>query len=349
MNETPARSTRQNGSTDDANESSRAAVLSTKQGARTAYSSTTKFADKKAARDGNVEAALEEQLQDDRYAEMRSDLAMSYLDNLPIPSLGDAAVPGYKLITKSLADEFGLVGAGEEGEDFDFDDFPPDEPTPEEAAAIDGNLVHTFVDGIKGQHLYDCLNATLLAQLAANFKYDRYTEPVPWTKYYGNVLENIGWVVPQFDFRVLRSSGRRFSLDGAVVKLLTSILSGDQIDLVKDAMASLQELHSDDRRLAIFRRNSTNGNNGNFQITGVGESARGVLQLGLSAFHFHSDESVTDVLWFRFASGTTNVQAIRTNFVLNDQVYDRLRDAVVDKLGNRGLKFIARLPIGDEE
>jgi hypothetical protein len=346
MTETPTRSTRQNA---QGNGNGQAGRPSGQEGARRPYSSSTKFADKKLALDGNVEAALDEQLQDDRYAEMRSDLALSYLDNLPIPSFGDAAVPGYKLITKSLADELGLVGAGEEGDDFDFDDFPPDEPTPEDAAAIDGNLVHTFVDGIRGQHLFDCLNATLLAQLAANFKFDRNTEPVPWTKYYGNVLENVGWVVPQFDFRKLTSSGARFSLNGAVVKLLTSILSGDQIDLVKNAMASLEELHGDDRRLTIFRKNSTNGNNGNFQITGVGESARGILQLATSAFSFHSDESVTDVLWFRFNSGSTTVEAVRTTFVLNDQVYDRLRDAVIDKLGNRGLKFIARLPLADEE
>jgi len=300
------------------------------------------------AKDGDVEAALHEQLQDDRWTQMRGDLGMEYLQNLPIQNFGDSAVPGYRLITKALADEFGLVAAGEEGEDFDFDDFPPDEPTPEEAAAVDGNLIHTFVDGIKGQHLFDCLNATLLAQLAANFKFDRNAQAVEWTKFYGNVLENVGWVVPQFDFRRLTASANRFSLDGAIVKLLTSILTGEQVDLVKNAIASLQELQGDDRRLTIFRKNSSNGNQGNFQITGVGESAAGIMQLGLSAVGFQTDETVTDVLWFRFSKGSTTIQALRTVFVLNYQVYDQLRDAVIQKLGNKGLKFIARLELADE-
>jgi hypothetical protein len=315
---------------------------------RRPYSSSTKFADEKVAH-GDVHAALQEQLQDDRYADMRGDLGAQYLESLPIQSFGDATVPGFKLITKALADELGLAGVGEEGEDTEWEDVPLDQPTQEEAAAVDGNLIHTFVDGIRGQHLFDVLNATLLAQVAANFRFDRANQPVEWTKFYGNVLENIGFVVPQFDFRSLRSQATRFSLDSAVIKLLTSILSGEQVDLVKNALEALQALNSEDRRLQIWRRSSANvPNAGTFQVTGVGESAAGILQMGLSGIHFQTDESVTDVLWFRFNSGSTNIEAVKTTLVLNDQVYNRLRDAVIEKLGNRGLKFIARLELGDE-
>jgi hypothetical protein len=310
---------------------------------RRPLSASSKFTDKVIT---DPDATLQEQLQDDRYTEMRADLGGQYLESLPIPNLGDTTVPGFKLITKALADEYGLVGAGE-GEEEDWD-FPLDEPTPEEAAAVDGNLIHTFVDGIRGQHLFDVLNATLLAQLAANFKYDRHTDPVRWTNFYGDVLMNVGWVVPRFDFRKLTTQATRFSLDSAVIKVLTSILSAEQIDLVKNALEALQALNSEDRRLQIWRQNSAKANDGTFQITGVGESAAGILQMGLSGLHFHSDESVTDVLWFRFSSGSTTIEAVRTTLVLNDQVYERLRDAIIDKLGNRGLKYIARLELGEE-
>jgi len=311
------------------------------------YSSSTKFAEKKVPYGaGDMESALQEQLQDARYTELRADLGAQYLENLPLPSYGDLAVPGYKLIPNALANEYGLAGLGED-EDFDFD-FPPDEPTPEAAAAVDGNLIHTFVDGIKGQHLFDTLNATLLAQLAANFKYNRRTDPVNWTEFYGGVLENIGWLVPRWDFREVTTHATQFTLDSAIIKILTSILTADQIDLVKNALASLQELNKDDRRLTIWRQNSASSSAGTFQITGVGESAAGILQMGLSAMHFNTDESVTDVFVFRFSRGSTNIRATRSTLVLNDQVYDRLRDAVIDKLGNRGLKYIARLELGDE-
>jgi hypothetical protein len=64
---------------------------------RRPYSASTKFADKKVAVT-DPEAALQEQLQDDRYTEMRADVGQQYIENLAIPNYGDHWVPGYKVI-----------------------------------------------------------------------------------------------------------------------------------------------------------------------------------------------------------------------------------------------------------
>jgi hypothetical protein len=111
-------------------------------------------------------------------------------------------VPGDKLVPVGLAREFGLAALGD---DDPLHEISIDEPIPAPVGAVDGSLVETFVDGLKGRHLCDVLNVTLLAQLAANVKYDREAEPVPWTKYYTRVLENVGWVVLEFSFSGPRS------------------------------------------------------------------------------------------------------------------------------------------------
>jgi hypothetical protein len=249
------------------------------------------------------------------------------------------------MVPVNVAREFGLAAAGE-GDD-PLEEIEIDEPTTEPVGAVDGNAVPTFVEGIRGQHLFDVLNATLLAQLAANAQYDREQEPIPWTRYYGRVLENIGFVVPEFSFFGLRSKEARFSMDEAVLKVIAAIMTQRQVELAKASIEAIQSLRSDDRRLQIFRRNSSDNRAGNFQISSVGESAAGIVSLKLSAFHFKTDEQVTDVLWFRFRSASTTLQATRTTLVLNDQVYDRLRQAVLDKLGNRGLNFIGGLELSD--
>jgi hypothetical protein len=136
---------------------------------------------------------------------------------------------------------------------------------------VDGSLVETFADGLKGQHLFDVLNATRLGQLAANVKYDREAEPVPWTKYYTRVLENVGWVVPEFGFFGPRSHETRFSLHSALLKLVTSSLQ------------VLAELNGGDRRL----------------IDSGGRSAHDIVSMKLCAFHVTTDESVTDVVALR--------------------------------------------------
>ena len=325
------------------------AALSTRprSNLRTPASSSI-IADYKKVANHDPHAALQEQLQDDRFSEMRADLAGQYIENLAIPSRGDMAVPGFKLVPVALAREFGLAGLGEGGENDDpLGDIDFDEDTTEPVGAVDGNHVPTFVEGIKGQHLFDVLNGTLLAQLAANARFHRAEDPVGWTTYYGSVLENIGWVVPDFQFRGLRSHETRFSMDDAIIKVITGIMTQNQVEVVQAALEALQSLNGEDRRLQIFRRNSVSTNDGNFQISSVGESAAGILSMQLCAFGFSTDEAVTDVLWFRFNSGSTSLRATRTTLVLNDQVYDRIRDAVLDKLGNRGLNFIGGLDLAE--
>jgi len=308
---------------------------------RTPYSSSTKFADKKVPRSGDVEAALQEQLQDDRYTEMRVQTSQEYIESLAIPNYGDRWVPGFKLIPVGLAREFGLAGLGD---DDPLEEIEIDEPTPEPVGAVNGNAVATFVEGIKGQHLFDVLNSTLLAQLASNMKFDRESQPVEWTKYYVRVLENIAWVVPEFSFFNLRSRETRFSMDSAILKVIRAIMTQRQVDIVEASFEALQGLNANDRRVTIFRRNSVENNAGNFAVDSAGESAAGLVSMKLCAFDFTTDESVTDVLWWRFNSGSTRLRATRTTVVLNDQVYDRLRQPILDKLGNRGLDFLAGLP-----
>jgi hypothetical protein len=304
---------------------------------------STKFADREAAITDPY-AALEKQLQDGRYAAMRSEMSQEYIENLEIPNYGDNWIPGYKLVPVGLARELGLAVL-EDGDP--LEEIPIDEPTQEPIGAVDGNIIGTFVDGITGQHLYDVLNSALLAQLAANVKFDRESDPISWTKFYTRVLENVGWVVPEYSFFGLRSNEARFSMDAALIKVITAIMTPRQVDLVKDAVEALQALRPDDRRLTIFRRNSVEQKAGNFQVDSVGESANHIVSMKLCAFHFKTDETVTDVLWWRFKSSSTTLNATRTTLVLNDQVHDRLRQPILDKLGNRGKDFIAGLVIDE--
>jgi hypothetical protein len=115
-------------------------------------------------------------------------------------------------------------------------------------------------------------------------RYDREAGPVPWTKYYTRVLENVGWVVPEFGFFGPRSHETRFSLHSALLKLVTSSLQ------------VLAELNGGDRRLTIFGKNSVQNNAGNFRIDSVGRSANDIVSMKLCAFHVETDESVTDVV-----------------------------------------------------
>lgn len=292
----------------------------------------------------DAEAALQEQLRDDRYTDMRADMGAQYVENLQIPNYGDLWIPGYRVITESLAKEYGLQAAYE---DDPFSELPLEEPQPA-TGAVDGNIIASFVDGVTGQQKNDVLNCCLLAQLAANFKFSREENPVEWTRFYANVLENVGWVVPQFQFRSLRSNQTRFTMDAAILRFLTDLLTQNEKDTVQAAIEAVKALQDGDRRLRIFERNSVEEKAGNFQVDSVGVSATGVLSMKLGAFGFKTSERVTKVLWFSFSGGnSTMMQVTKTTLVLNEQVHERLRDAILNKLGNRGLEYIGGLPLAD--
>ena len=51
----------------------------------------------------------------------------------------------------------------------------------------------SFADGVTGQQKEDLLNSTLLAQLAANGRFDREKDTLNWYETYRTVLRGVGW------------------------------------------------------------------------------------------------------------------------------------------------------------
>src|SRR3954470_20599494 len=56
-----------------------------------------------------------------------------------------------------------------------------------------GSLL-SFVSGISPQNQTDVLNSTMLAQIAADKKFDREQSTIEWLKFYRQILEQLGWV-----------------------------------------------------------------------------------------------------------------------------------------------------------
>ena len=288
------------------------------------------------------EKQLQDELSSDRIIRLRADLGLQFVENIQIPNKGDSWIPGFRMITEQLARETGLRGI----EDDPFPDLPLEEEQPA-TGAVDGNIVASFVDGVTGQQKIDVLNSCLLAQLAANAKFRRVEQPIEWSNYLGTVLMNLAWVVPTFSFRNLSTSAQRFTIDQVVLKLVKSILTADQIATLTEVMEAMKALESDDRRFVIFERNAKNQSDGNFQFNSVGSSADGTLSMKFNAYTFDTTTNVTNVLWFSFSGNSTKLRVAQSTFVLNEQVFSRIRDAIVTKLGNRAIDYIGGLELAE--
>lgn len=213
-----------------------------------------------------------------------------------------------------------------------------------EAGYVNAGSLVSFVSGVSKKHQEDVLNSTLLAQLAANKKYDREKDTEKWYQFYREVLENVGWVIQKFDFQKYAPSGASFEMNKVVLEILAAIATQNQLAVVLATMQALKGLSDKDNRLVVFDRQSSSSSSGNFQVSTVQESG-GVIAMKIGAFYFTVEKNVTRFLWFKFASSKSKVYKGSQGITLNEQIYSEVRKEIIEKLGSNATKYIGNLEI----
>jgi hypothetical protein len=210
---------------------------------------------------------------------------------------------------------------------------------------VDLGSTVSFVSGVSSDNQDDVLNSTLLAQLAANKKFDREKDTPNWYKFYADVLGNVGWVIQQFSFQKYQASGASFEVDKVVLQILGSIASGNDIAVVQQTLDALKALSGkNDQRFVIFDTSSQSQSAGNFQISLATESG-GKVVMSLGAFHFATSQTTTRFLWSSFSTSNSQIYQGGQTVTLNSSAYGKVRQQVIDRLGDNAKKFIANLDI----
>lgn len=207
-----------------------------------------------------------------------------------------------------------------------------------------GSLV-SFASGVSGQAQSDVLNSTLLAQLAADKKYNRQKETIAWYDYYVTVLGKIGWTLGGFDLHSYNASSMSFTADKVILEIAAAALTGQEELVVAAVLDGLREnADANKGQLQIFDHQSTSQGQGNFQISACNQTG-GVVSMQNMAFVFNTSDNVTNVLFFHFKSDSTSFQSAAQAQTLDDDVYSQVRTAIIDKLGGQAKSFIASLDI----
>jgi hypothetical protein len=209
---------------------------------------------------------------------------------------------------------------------------------------VDKGSVVAFVAGVSTQNKADVLNSTLLAQLAADKKFDREAKVLDWYKFYGSVLEKVGWVVQGYNWSDYKSQKMSFTMDEAVLEIVAAAFTGEGAAVVAATLDALRKLPKQDGRLQLFNHSSTAAKEGNFQISACSEKD-GSVAMNTAAFYFNSNKQVTDVLFFTFASSDVKLTKSLQGQTLNTEVYAKVRNDVLSKLGNNASTFVLNLDI----
>ncbi|KOT80904.1 hypothetical protein ADK70_26985 [Streptomyces rimosus subsp. pseudoverticillatus] len=209
---------------------------------------------------------------------------------------------------------------------------------------VDAGSGISFVADVTGQARSDVLNSTLLAQLAANKKYDREKDPRAWYTFYREVLDNVGWDASAWSFNEYQSKSSSFKADTVIFEVLISLLAEDPKLAADATVKALKALSKDDDRATLWESESHRAREGNFQIAAVTQVNQAV-SMTIGGFFFSVEKEVDRVLWFEFQRGQVDFWKGTQTATLNEDVYSTVRKDVLDKLGDKATKFVRDLEI----
>lgn len=202
-----------------------------------------------------------------------------------------------------------------------------------------GGAAAAFTEKLSGQDKKDILNATLLAQLASDKKFNSRTQVIQWYDFYKLVLGKIGFVIENFSFEEHKTSGSSVSMDQVVIEMLEAIATGGQMGVLKATLAAMKA-SSKEGRLTLFERQASKDNAGNFQIYPCTKAENGDVSIAMGAFYFDSKDTQGGFLFFHWKKSDVHIFKGSQKMVLNVDVYSQVRSRISAKLGQNANDFV---------
>ena len=205
---------------------------------------------------------------------------------------------------------------------------------------IDGSLAATSHE-MTEQQVQDVTDSTLLAQLAANKKFNRFEDPENWYKFYMNVLSNIGWTLESFRWNEYESSQASFKLSQVTLELLSSMVGGE-VAIMNVVKAAIDALAASPEGVSLYDSCGTSGDDGNFQILPC-INKMGQICLPLLCYHFKADRHVNNFFFFSWSHESISLFYATQKCVLNEKAYSKVRKAVADKIADKIGDYVKHL------
>lgn len=222
----------------------------------------------------------------------------------------------------------------------------PAPPVGKDDCFVCGGSLVSFVANLKDQQKNDVLNSSLLAQLAANKKFDREKDTINWYRFYTQVMENVGWVIQGFKFTNYQSSQASFSLSQVTLQILSGIIGvTNKKEIMNVVKATLDGLSKSTEGARLFDSKSAFGNYGNFQIMPCQTDDSGQVTMALMGFYFEANRQVGNFFFYEWNKQDMNLYSGTQACTLNEEIYATVRDAVVKKLGEKAKNEVKNLDI----
>ena len=213
-----------------------------------------------------------------------------------------------------------------------------------EQSFLNAKSLISFVSEVSGQRRNDVLNSVLLAQLAANKKFPDEGQILDWFREFIKVLNNLGWTIEAAEFSNFQSSTTIFEIENTIIDILTTAFGGTFKAVITKTLEAIKNLSDSNGKIKVFEKNTHSLSKGAFQI-GLAMEENGTVALQLGTFLLTSSNEIKKILFFKSTKDKTRLDYASRKGTLNEEVYEKIRQPVLDKLGGKVSEFIAEIEI----
>lgn len=226
----------------------------------------------------------------------------------------------------------------------------PDEtagyPEKPDRASVVGDGILAFVSGMSEQNQADIQHSYLLASLVANKYFPRDEQGKEWYQLFLEVMQDCGWAILQKYYDAVAASGKSFTMDQLVLKILGSAVTAAAVPgptsllMLKVANDAIAALQASDRPLRVFDQNIQASGTGGFGVAACHETPHGEVIMALGAVRFIKRTNQTQVLFVNWDSSSVDLYRGESHMTLVPSIINRTRASILQKLGDRAQKKI---------
>lgn len=222
--------------------------------------------------------------------------------------------------------------------------------TPSVKCYVDSGIVVTFPADVEIQRQQDVLDSLLFAQLSADKSHQRQTDPSNWYSYFDYILQNIGWVLSSIDFDVDVTKKPTFVMSSlALNQMVQNGSSAEEVEVFRKIFNVLHSLPDKDPLIELLYKNIYNDDSNaaslilaSFEVSKTKEVTLKLIMFSLEAT---GEAAYRYLLHLYDSKNVTFSKAKSSTMVLNEQIFDKIRSTIVEKLGDKVKSMISELQL----
>jgi hypothetical protein len=214
-------------------------------------------------------------------------------------------------------------------------------------AVVIGAQIAQFAESVDAETRSAIADSLLIAQLAANKAADSSSDVVGWYRKYIEVLQNLGWIVRDLEFRDQKISDANAGVHTAIIPVVTAMLvpGTAALAMVLPILNGLKEMDSTSKWMTVFDRASQHARGAKFQLSYVEADGAGNPVISALCFGLLAEHTLTQVLFFKFSQDNVSMQSANGSLSMTLEHLKAARDAIAARVRPFVTDFVADLNI----